>query len=114
MQVIIGSPYAPGEAVQAPAINSSVSGKLIADRRTLNGAVAAINQSGAFGPQREISFLVDQASGRLVVQIVDIGSREVVSQIPSEYVLEMASQLAKLGSGAGSPQPSLTAVDTTA
>ena|ERR1022692_3693718 len=114
MQVSIGSPYAPGEPVQAPAINSSVSGKLIADRRTLNGAVAAINQSGAFGPQREISFLVDQASGRLVVQIVDIGSREVVSQIPSEYVLEMASQLAKLGSGAGSPQPSLTAVDTTA
>jgi len=51
---------------------------------------------------------------RLVVQIVDVGTREVVSQIPSKDVLEMESRLAKLGSGAGSPQPSLTAVDTTA
>src|ERR1035438_6711792 len=111
MQVIIGSPYAPGEAVQAPAINSSISGKVIAERRTLSGAVAAINRSGAFGPQRELSFFVDSASRRLVVQIVDAGSREVVSQIPSEDVLAMESQLAKRGSGAGSPQPSLTAVD---
>ena len=114
MQVSIGRPYAPGEPVQALAIDSGVSGKLIAERRMLSGAVAAINKSGAFGPQRELSFLVDQASGRLVVQIVDIGSREVVSQIPSEYVLEMEAQLGKLGSGAGSPQPSSTAVDTTA
>jgi len=111
LQVSIGSPFAPGETVQAPAINSGVSGKLIAERRMLSGAVAAINKSGAFGPQREISFLVDQASGRLVVQIVDVGTREVVSQIPSEYVLEMESQLAKLAPGAGSPQPSLTGVD---
>jgi hypothetical protein len=112
MQVSIGSPYVPGEPVQAPAIDSSVSGKLMTERRTLSGAVAAINQSGAFGPQREMSFLVDQASGRLVVQIVDIGSGQVLSQIPSEYVLEMAAQPAKLESGADSPQHSLTGVDT--
>jgi hypothetical protein len=68
MQVSMGGPYAPGEPVQALAINSGVSGKLIAERRMLSEAVAAINKSGAFGPQREPSFFVDPASRRLVVQ----------------------------------------------
>ena len=114
MQVSIGSPFAPGKPVQALAINSGVSGKLIAERRMLSGAVAAIDNSGALGPQRELSFFVDPASRRLVVQIVDAQNREVVSQIPSDYVSAIASQLAELGSGAGSPQPSWTAVETTA
>lgn len=99
MPVDIGIPYIPSGPVPAPASNGGISGQPIAERRALAGAVAAINESGAFGPQRELSFLVDPASRRLVVRIVDVGSREVVSQIPSEEVLEMQSQLAKLGSG---------------
>ena len=111
MQIDIGVPYVP---VQAPAINSGVSGKLITERRALVGAVAAINQSGALGPQRELSFLVDRATRRLVVRIVDVGSGEVVSQIPSTEVLAMASQAARLGPGSNPPQPSVSEANITA
>ena len=114
MQIDIGVPYVPGEPVQAPASNSGVSGKLVTERRALVGAVAAINQSGALGPQRELSFQVDRATRRLVVRIVDVGSGEVVSQIPSTEVLAMASQSARLGPVSSSPQPSLSEANITA
>jgi hypothetical protein len=105
MQISTGVSNIPGGPVQVPAINPGVNGNLAAERRKLVGAIAAINQAGALGPQRQMSFLVDPASRRLIVRIIDTGSHEVISQIPSEGVLAMESQLAKLGSGSSSSAP---------
>jgi flagellar protein FlaG len=106
MQVDIGAPYVSAEPVQALASAPGTSQNLIAERRTLVGAVTAVNQSSALGLQRELSFLVDRASRRLVVRIVDTETGDVVSQIPSERVLEMAAQLPKRGLGSDPPQSS--------
>lgn len=43
--------------------------------------------------QRELSFSVDEDSGRTVVRVLDSQTNEVVRQIPSEEVLKFARQL---------------------
>ena len=43
--------------------------------------------------QRDLSFSVDEASGRRVIKVIDRDSGETVRQIPSEEVLALASYL---------------------
>ena len=43
--------------------------------------------------QRDLSFSVDESSGRTVVRVLDSETKEVVRQIPSEEVLKLAQQL---------------------
>lgn len=61
---------------------------------TLNRALEAA--------QRDLRFQLDDESGRVIVQVVEPASGEVIRQMPSEEVLRMASRL-----GAGEPLPSL-------
>ncbi|VAW97470.1 hypothetical protein MNBD_GAMMA23-937 [hydrothermal vent metagenome] len=44
--------------------------------------------------QRDMSFHIDDATGRVVVQVIDSNSQEVVRQIPSEEMLAIARHLA--------------------
>lgn len=43
--------------------------------------------------QRELNFSVDEASGEMVVKVVDRQTEEVVRQIPSEEVLRLRQRL---------------------
>ena len=43
--------------------------------------------------QRNLSFSVDESSGRTVIRVIDSRTEEVVRQIPSEEVLKLAQQL---------------------
>lgn len=43
--------------------------------------------------RRQLSFLVDERSGRTVIRVVNPVSGELIRQIPSEEVLEMAARL---------------------
>jgi uncharacterized FlaG/YvyC family protein len=63
------------------------------DQRTLIQAVKAVNASEFLGDQNQLTFIVDRATRRTVVRIVDRKSGEVVEQIPAEYVLRMAEEL---------------------
>lgn len=55
-------------------------------------AVKALNGAEMFGENNELEFRKDPQSHRMVVRMVDRKTREVVSQIPPEYVLELAAQ----------------------
>lgn len=44
--------------------------------------------------QRDMQFHIDDATGRVVVQVIDSNSQEVVRQIPSEEMLAIARHLA--------------------
>lgn len=46
--------------------------------------------------QRDLSFSVDEGSGRSVIKVIDRDSGETVRQIPSEEVLALASYLKDL------------------
>jgi flagellar protein FlaG len=53
--------------------------------RKLNEALAAT--------QRNLSFRVDQGSGRTVITVVDASTHEVIRQIPSEEILAVSRAL---------------------
>jgi flagellar protein FlaG len=63
------------------------------ERRELIQAVRAVNAAEVFGEESELSFLIDRHTRRPVVRIVDRVTREVIRQIPDEYVLRMAEEL---------------------
>ena len=47
--------------------------------------------------QRNLSFRVDQGSGRTVITVVDATTKEVIRQIPSEEVLAVSRALEAFG-----------------
>jgi uncharacterized FlaG/YvyC family protein len=58
-------------------------------------AVKALNQSEMFGQENELQFQRDQATRRMVIRVVNRKTKEVVSQAPPEYVLQLAQDLKK-------------------
>jgi len=55
-------------------------------------AVSEINEI-VQSVQRDLSFNMDEDSGKTVIKVVDTESGELIRQIPSEEVLAIASQL---------------------
>lgn len=64
-----------------------------AENRQLVQAVKALNGSELFGHDSELQFQRDRMTHRMVIRLVNRKTNEVVSQIPPEYVLELASDL---------------------
>jgi len=58
----------------------------------LQEAVSDINEMVQL-IQRDLSFSMDDESGRTVVSVIDSGSGDLIRQIPSEEVLTMAKYL---------------------
>jgi uncharacterized FlaG/YvyC family protein len=64
-----------------------------AENREIIQAVSALNSSDMFGQENELMFQLDRQARRVVVQVVNRKTREVVTQVPPEYVLRMAEDL---------------------
>jgi len=56
-------------------------------------AVKALNATEMFGEENELTFHMDRQSRRMVVQIVNRNTKEVVSQIPPEYVVALSEDM---------------------
>jgi flagellar protein FlaG len=61
--------------------------------RNVVTAVHEVNKSELMGEGRQLTFSRDPETRRPVIQIVDQSTGEVIDQIPSETVLELAQQL---------------------
>jgi uncharacterized FlaG/YvyC family protein len=72
----------------APAPTATVD-KAVEQREVIQ-AVKAINGTEMFGPENQLNFQRDAATGRMVVKVVNRKTRKVVSQVPSEAVLRLA------------------------
>jgi len=68
-----------------------------AENRQVVQAVKAVNGTEMFGPENELSFQKDPETHRFVVRVINRKTREVLSQVPEEYVLRLAEDLKKLG-----------------
>lgn len=64
-----------------------------AEKRDVVQAVKAVNGSEMFGPENELRFQTDPHTQRMVVRVVNKKTNEVLSQIPPEYVLNLAAGL---------------------
>ncbi len=66
-----------------------------AQTHALVSAVNTINQAGAGGPVREVTYSTDSAAKALIISVVDKQSKQVILQWPSEYALQLAQQFQK-------------------
>lgn len=65
----------------------------VAQNRQIVQALKTVNTVKSLGESRELRFMMDRSTQRLVIQIVDRETQEVVGQIPSEHVLKLAQDL---------------------
>jgi flagellar protein FlaG len=64
-----------------------------AENRPIIQAVKALNGTEMFGHDNQLTFQRDPESKRMVVQVINRNTHEVVSQIPPEYVLRLTEDL---------------------
>jgi flagellar protein FlaG len=76
-----------------PVVAASVPSEIVSQNREVIQAVKAVNQSAMFGQDEELDFQMDSATKRLIVRVIDPKTKEVISQVPPEYVLRMAQNL---------------------
>jgi uncharacterized FlaG/YvyC family protein len=74
------------------AASPQVSVEEAAQRRQLLEATQSVNESGALG-RNQLVFMLDRQTHRAVIRLVDRTTHQVVSQIPPEYVLQLAQNL---------------------
>ena len=67
-----------------------------AANRELVQAVKTVNAAGALG-NNEITFQMDRTTKMPVIRIIDKDTKEVVEQIPPEYILQLAATLGTHG-----------------
>lgn len=64
------------------------------EKKELIEAVRAVNKAELFGQDNELTFVLDRRSHKMLVRIVNKETRELVRQIPTEYLQYLASDLA--------------------
>jgi uncharacterized FlaG/YvyC family protein len=69
-----------------------VPGNHVLEQRRLARAVAALNANGLFGESNELTFSRDSGTDRVVIKIVNRNTKEVIQQLPPEYVLRLAEE----------------------
>jgi uncharacterized FlaG/YvyC family protein len=60
--------------------------------RAVSTAVSDLNSAGYAGEGRELTFSVDHATKKPVIKVIETATKEVISQWPPEYLLEIAAQ----------------------
>ncbi|MDH3634237.1 MAG: flagellar protein FlaG [Gammaproteobacteria bacterium] len=82
----------PDNGGQALPINGKEQPPQAANTAEVRQAVSEINEI-VQSVQRDLSFNMDEGSGKYVIRVVDTESGELIRQIPTEEVLAIASQL---------------------
>ena len=68
-----------------------------AENRDIVQAVKALNAASTFGDTNELTFLMDRTTKLPVIRIINRKTKEVIDQIPPEYVLRLAEELRQPG-----------------
>ena len=79
------------QALHAPA--PAIPVDQAAENREMVQAVKALNGAEMFGEDNQLMFQRDLQSQRMVLRIVNQKTREVVSEVPAEYILRLAEDL---------------------
>jgi flagellar protein FlaG len=70
-----------------------VSPQEASERRELIKAVRTVNDHQALGPTSALVFILDPSTRRPVIRVVNPETKEVLIQVPPDYVLRLAEQL---------------------
>ncbi|MGA3094962.1 MAG: flagellar protein FlaG [Bryobacteraceae bacterium] len=81
-------------AVTAPvAAAPEIPAEKAAENRSIVQAVQALNGTEMFGQGNTVIFQRDPETHRMVIQVINRETGDVISQIPPEYLLRMAEDL---------------------
>jgi uncharacterized FlaG/YvyC family protein len=72
-------------------------------RRQLVHAAKSVNASGTLG-ENQLVFAVDPSTHRMIMRVENRDTHEVVLQVPPEYVMRMADDLASSSSHTLQPE----------
>lgn len=61
----------------------------------VDSALELVNKAAVF-EQRSLSFMVDEASGRSIIKVMDKSTEQLIRQIPSEELLKVAQDIKRL------------------
>jgi len=76
-----------------PSVATPVPVEKAAENREVVQAVKALNNTEMFGQENGLVFQKDPQTQRMVIKVVNRKTKEVVSQIPAEYLLQLAANL---------------------
>lgn len=76
----------------AVTLQSALSPQERAEQKQLIHAVEALNKGEFFGPSNELQMSYDRGARRNIIKLVDVNTKEVIQQIPPEYVLRLAKE----------------------
>ena len=71
----------------------------VSERRELLRAAGVINASESLGTNNELVFVVDRITHKAIMRVIDRKTKEVVMQLPAEYVLRLAEDAQKVPNG---------------
>ncbi len=66
-----------------------------AKNRSVSAAVKLLNDTAPAGSLHEFSIAIDPTTRQAVVRVVNRATNELVEQLPSEYLLQVARQLSE-------------------
>ena len=89
------SSVAPIGSTQAPESGRAEGSSAAMDAQNLQGMVEDLNEM-AQTVQRQLSFSVDEDSGKTVIKVIDTETEEVIRQIPPEDIMEMQKHLGEM------------------
>lgn len=79
--------------MSAPVTSQTASQDLLQNDRQVVSAVQWLNQAEWLGQDKELAYKRDQKTGKLVIQIRERQTGDIVDQIPPESVLRLVSEL---------------------
>jgi len=65
----------------------------LAETRDVVQAVKALNATEMFGQDNELVFQMDRQARRMVIQVINTKTKEVLAQVPPAYVLRLSEGL---------------------
>jgi uncharacterized FlaG/YvyC family protein len=69
----------------------------LAETRDIVQAVKALNATEMFGQDNELVFQMDRQARRIVIQVINNKTKEVLTQVPPAYLLRLSEDLKKSG-----------------
>jgi uncharacterized FlaG/YvyC family protein len=79
--------------VSAESAPSALAPQIRALNQAVSAAVSRLNAGGYLGENREVQHSLAPGTHTPVIQVIDTQTREVITQWPPEYLLQLAAEI---------------------
>ncbi len=91
----ISNPEISKQTAKTVENTAAVKNNAVPSVEQVDEALQVLNKAAVF-EQRSLSFMVDEASGKSIIKVMDKSTEQVIRQIPSEELLKVAQDIKRL------------------